>query len=170
MSYLWKENIIDIPIKKYLSQSQSVFWPWVCFFVFFFCLFFTFFVWRRSSCCQYWSLLCPLHIPWQPLSTVANVSCTLQNGGNLRDIYGCRISVKLGNWVEKRNQEYVPANGREDCELLLCREVILERGVGQQWRKASVRLEFSRTLNLQCNPLEIQAVGVCAYIEVVGFT
>lgn len=35
MSYLWKENMIDIPIKN--SQSQPVFWPWVCFLVFFFC-------------------------------------------------------------------------------------------------------------------------------------
>lgn len=45
--------------------------------------------------------------------------------------------------MEKRNQEYVPANRREDCELLFCREVMWERGVGQLWRKDSVRLEFS---------------------------
>lgn len=45
MSYLWKENMIDIPIKN--SQSQPVFWPWVCFLVFFFCLFFKFFVWKK---------------------------------------------------------------------------------------------------------------------------
>lgn len=145
MSYLWKKNVIDAPIKKYFSQSQPVFWPWVCFF---FCLFLNFFVWKRSSHCQYWSLLCPLHIPWQLLRTVANVNHTLQNRGNLRDIYRCRISVKLSSWVEKRDQEYVPANRREDCELLLCREVVLERGVDQQWRKASVRCEFSSNTKL----------------------
>lgn len=76
---------------------------------------------------------------------MADVNRTLQNEGNLRDIYRCRISVKLGSWVKKRNQEYVPANRREDCELLLCREVVLERGVEQLQRKASVRLEFSQT-------------------------
>lgn len=79
---------------------------------------------------------------------MANVNHTLQNGGNLGDIYGCRISANLGGWVENRNQEYVPAKRREECELLLCREVVLKRGVEQLWRKASVRLEFSQTLNL----------------------
>lgn len=79
---------------------------------------------------------------------MANVNHTLQNGGNLGDIYGCGISAKLGSWVENRNQECVPANRREECELLLCREVVLESGVEQLWRKASVRLEFSQTLNL----------------------
>lgn len=101
---------------------------------------------------------------------MANVNHTLQNGGNLRDIYIGRISVKLGSWVEKRNQEYDPANRREDCGLLLCREVVLERDVGQLWRNALVRLEFSQTLNLWCNPFEIQAAGVCASAELVGFT
>lgn len=31
-------------------------------------------------------------------------------------------------------------------------------------------LSFLKTLNLWCNPFEIQAVGVCAYAELVCFT
>lgn len=125
MSYLWKGNMIDAPIKKsvFLPNSHNM-----CagsgfgflFVLFGFFLNFNFFVQKRSSYCQYWSLLCLLHIPWQPLSTVTSVNHTLQNGGNLSCIYMCRISVKLGCWVEKRNQDYVPANRSEDCELLLC--------------------------------------------------
>lgn len=49
--------------------------------------------------------------------------------------------------MEERNHEYVPTNRREESELLLCREVALERDVGCLWGKVSPRLKFSDSQN-----------------------